>query len=94
MSGEMKFLAEKRGGVWEGPLEDLRLYPEGTQLVVILPKREETRKQLRLGLMGEPKEKPKYNQELFNADPDCDHEVRAQPRGGVKCLHCAGWFCY
>lgn len=32
--------------------------------------------------------------ELWGADPDCDHDIQAQPRGGVKCTKCAGWFCY
>lgn len=31
---------------------------------------------------------------LYDADPDCEHEVEEQRRGGVKCKHCPGWFCY
>lgn len=30
---------------------------------------------------------------LYNADPDCDHEVVARD-SGVKCVKCPGWFCY
>lgn len=32
-------------------------------------------------------------EELYGADPECDHEIVDQPHGGVKCLKCAGWFC-
>jgi hypothetical protein len=33
-------------------------------------------------------------EELFGADPNCDHEVIAQPGGGIKCTKCPGWFCF
>ena len=32
--------------------------------------------------------------ELWDADPDCDHEVVNAPGGGVKCNKCPGWFCF
>jgi len=32
-------------------------------------------------------------EELFNADPNCNHEVVAL-WSGVKCSKCSGWFCY
>lgn len=35
-----------------------------------------------------------FEDELFNADPNCKHYVVAQNRGGIKCIHCGGWFCY
>ncbi len=31
---------------------------------------------------------------LYNARPDCKHEIILPPGGGVKCKHCPGWFCY
>ena len=31
--------------------------------------------------------------ELWDADPNCDHEVVDAPGGGVKCTKCPGWFC-
>jgi predicted RNase H-like HicB family nuclease len=40
-------------------------------------------------------EGPKWEtEELFDADPDCDHQVKDAPGGGVKCTKCNGWFCY
>ena len=30
--------------------------------------------------------------ELFNADPNCEHNVVCAPCGGVKCTKCSGWF--
>ena len=32
--------------------------------------------------------------ELYNADPNCVHDVKAQLSGGVKCTKCPGWFCF
>jgi hypothetical protein len=32
-------------------------------------------------------------QDLFDADPDCDHEIENK-WSGVKCKKCKGWFCY
>lgn len=31
---------------------------------------------------------------LYNADPNCDHNIVPQLSGGVKCTKCGGWFCY
>ena len=33
-------------------------------------------------------------EDLFNADPKCDHDVIQATGGGVKCTKCRGWFCY
>ncbi len=33
------------------------------------------------------------NDQLWDADPDCSHEIIAD-FGGVHCKHCAGWYCY
>lgn len=33
-------------------------------------------------------------QELWDADPNCKHEVKPALGGGVKCTKCRGWFCY
>lgn len=30
---------------------------------------------------------------LYNADPNCKHEVYAQCSGGVKCIKCGAWYC-
>jgi hypothetical protein len=32
--------------------------------------------------------------ELFDADPNCKHEIVDAPGGGVKCSKCTGWFCF
>jgi hypothetical protein len=32
--------------------------------------------------------------ELFNADPNCEHNIVHASGGGVKCSKCPGWFCY
>ena len=32
--------------------------------------------------------------ELWGSDPKCIHDIQPQPRGGVKCTKCRGWFCY
>jgi len=33
--------------------------------------------------------------ELWEADPDCDHEiVDGDNYSGVKCKKCKGWFCF
>lgn len=33
-------------------------------------------------------------QELWEADPNCVHDIQSAPGGGVKCTKCRGWFCY
>jgi len=35
-----------------------------------------------------------YKGELYNADPNCEHELDEKQFGGIKCKHCSGWFCY
>lgn len=32
-------------------------------------------------------------EDLYDADPECEHEVVALG-SGVGCIHCKGWFCY
>jgi hypothetical protein len=32
--------------------------------------------------------------ELWDADPNCDHEIRSAQGGGEECSKCSGWFCY
>ena len=31
---------------------------------------------------------------LYNADEDCEHDIRPSNGGGVHCTKCKGWFCY
>ena len=31
--------------------------------------------------------------ELYNADPECDHRVVCAPGGVIKCVKCTGWVC-
>lgn len=31
---------------------------------------------------------------LWEADPDCNHELDPNCWSGIKCLYCHGWFCY
>lgn len=33
-------------------------------------------------------------QELWDADPNCAHDIQPAQGGGVKCTKCHGWFCY
>lgn len=33
------------------------------------------------------------DQELWDADPNCEHNIVAAPGGGVRCTKCAGWYC-
>lgn len=43
----------------------------------------------------EPADSPVEDQELFDASPDCEHDVRPAPfGGGIKCTKCPGWFCF
>ena len=41
-----------------------------------------------------PRPLENYDGELYNADPNCEHNVVPQLSGGVKCTKCGGWFCY
>lgn len=36
---------------------------------------------------------PKETMELWDADPNCDHDEQPAPGGGVKCSKCGGRFC-
>lgn len=42
------------------------------------------------------KAKRLHGDALFNADPNCDHDIHEMGLGGggVKCRRCPGWFCY
>lgn len=31
---------------------------------------------------------------LWDADPECEHELDPNCWSGIRCLHCSGWFCY
>lgn len=31
--------------------------------------------------------------ELYDANPDCDHEMDLNNYNGVSCSKCSGWFC-
>lgn len=31
---------------------------------------------------------------LYNANPNCKHNIVDAPGGGIKCTKCGGWFCY
>jgi hypothetical protein len=39
------------------------------------------------------KKRQEPEQKLYDADPNCKHEIVAL-WSGVKCKHCPGWFCY
>jgi hypothetical protein len=43
-------------------------------------------------ISSDPKGSP--DEELWHADPNCQHDIRSAPGGGVKCSKCPGWFCY
>ena len=34
-----------------------------------------------------------YN-ELWQCDPNCEHNIVTASGGGIKCTKCGGWFCY
>lgn len=34
------------------------------------------------------------DEELWNADPDCKHNIVCASGGGIKCTKCSGWFCF
>ncbi len=33
------------------------------------------------------------DEELFGADPKCNHRIVHASGGGIKCLDCSGWYC-
>jgi len=43
-------------------------------------------------VMPDPIKKPEP--ELWDADPNCDHDEQPASGGGVRCTKCKGWFCY
>jgi len=42
----------------------------------------------------EAKGRPYKDNDLFHADPKCEHRVVSGPGGGIRCVKCPGWFCY
>ena len=34
-----------------------------------------------------------YKTDLWDADPNCDHELDPNCYSGVRCLKCSGWYC-
>lgn len=32
--------------------------------------------------------------ELYDADPECRHNIKCASGGGIKCTKCGGWFCF
>jgi hypothetical protein len=38
-------------------------------------------------------EKEIEEEELWDADPNCDHEI-VDKWSGIECKKCKGWFCY
>lgn len=43
---------------------------------------------------GEPHGEIQEVQELWDADPNCVHDIQPATGGGVRCTKCSGWFCY
>lgn len=31
---------------------------------------------------------------LYNANPNCEHEIDPREYSGINCKKCPGWFCY
>lgn len=31
---------------------------------------------------------------LWEADPNCVHDIQSASGGGIRCTKCSGWFCY
>lgn len=83
-------------GVWHGQFDRVFL-PMGmftTNKVGNLAHKDTGDENYRDYELVEPEAEPERYDELWGADPNCKHEVVAQPRGGVKCKKCPGWFCY
>ena len=36
----------------------------------------------------------KSNEKLWDADPNCKHNIESAIGGGIRCTKCTGWFCY
>ena len=45
------------------------------------------------GISPNPRSSP-IDEELWHADPNCQHDIHPALGGGVKCSKCPGWFCY
>ena len=41
---------------------------------------------------GNSDEYPQYVEQLYDADPDCDHHIKIR-WSGYGCIKCSGWFC-
>ena len=39
-------------------------------------------------------EKEPEELDLYDADPDCEHELDPDCLDGIRCLKCDGWFCF
>lgn len=35
-----------------------------------------------------------HDTELWDPDPNCEHDIVNASGGGVKCTKCRGWFCH
>ena len=47
--------------------------------------------------LAEDEEEPEEiedDEELWNADPNCKHNIVSARGGGVRCTKCGGWMCY
>jgi len=43
---------------------------------------------------AQPASDPQNKDILWDANPDCDHNIVDSPGGGVKCTKCGGWKCF
>ena len=43
--------------------------------------------------MEEEKDTVVNTEDLWDADPDCEHEI-INLWSGIRCKKCKGWFCY
>jgi len=43
-----------------------------------------------------PEKDPDFDEDtdLYDADPDCKHDIVCASGGGIKCSKCRGWFCF
>lgn len=55
-----------------------------------VPVRTEEGRQIREAFTSKAVKPP---EDLYDADPNCDHNVVSR-WSGVKCSKCPGWFCY
>lgn len=44
--------------------------------------------------MDDKEEKLWWEDTLYDADEDCEHDIQPATGGGVKCTKCKGWFCF